>query len=91
MGSLRARKRISSRDVAIDKDLLTPFGDSDKPLRASPGRDVYVIMPLELGRGMFFFDKSQDPTSAAKPVPNTARPCTLSKEINADILIRHLC
>ena len=55
---LRARKRITSRDVATETDLLSPFDDSGKLLRASTGKNVHVVMPLELGRGKLFFDKS---------------------------------
>jgi hypothetical protein len=42
------------------RDLLSPFGDSDKLLRASTGKGMQMIMPLELGRGKLFFTKPND-------------------------------
>jgi hypothetical protein len=55
---LGTRKRIVSRDVVIEKDLLSPFDDSDKLLQVSTGKDVQMVMPLELERGKLFFNKS---------------------------------
>jgi hypothetical protein len=40
------------------RDLFSPFDDSDKLLRVSTGKDVQTVMPLELGRGKLFFNKS---------------------------------
>jgi hypothetical protein len=58
MPLLRARKRITSRDVVTEKDLLSLFNNSGKLLRASTGKNGYVVMPVEFGRRKLFFDKS---------------------------------
>jgi len=40
------------------KDLLSPFDDFGKLLRASIGKNVHMVMPLEFGRGKLFFNES---------------------------------
>jgi hypothetical protein len=49
---------MTSRNDSLKKTLILPVDGFDKLLQASTGKNGYMVMPLELGRGNLFFNKS---------------------------------